>query len=243
MRSCLNCDAPLRGDYCGRCGQRDIDLDRPIQTLLGEFTRETFEIDGRSARTLWTLFRSPGELTSAYLAGRRRSYTPPLRLYLVISVLFFVITAWVAGRGILLSENQTLESDALGQARLFADELPRLMFVLLPVFALLLKLAFRARLYINHLIHALHLHSAAYLLLMLVMPLERAAEENLLILAIQAISFAYLLAYLIMSLRRVYGEGWLATSAKTAVVLLAYAMLVVVSVDGLSMLPSSDSIQ
>ena len=159
MTRCKNCDTPLDTNFCPQCGQKNIDLERPLPEILGEVVRETIDVDGRATRTLWTLIRRPGVLTSEFLSGRRRIYSPPLRLYLVISVLFFVLTVWVAEKGILLGEDQTLEADAVGQARLFADYVPRLMFILLPV-ALLLKAAFRQRLYFHHLIHSLHLHSA-----------------------------------------------------------------------------------
>ncbi len=114
--------------------------------------------------------------TSEFLAGRRKLYSPPFRLYLVISLVFFVIAAWVAGQGILLNDGQTMEANAAGQERFFSDQVPRLMFVLLPVFALILKTAFRQRPYFHHLIHALHLHSAAYVVLAFMLPLELAGR-------------------------------------------------------------------
>ena len=90
MPQCPNCKSNLTGAYCANCGQRDIDLERPIWGLVGDLLRETFEVDGRLAVTLKTLFRHPGKLTSEFLAGRRRAYTSPLRLYLAISITFFV---------------------------------------------------------------------------------------------------------------------------------------------------------
>ena len=199
--------------------------------LLGEVIRETFDVDGRAMRTLWTLFRRPGVLTSEFLAGRRRLYTPPFRLYLVISVLFFVVTAWIAGRGVLLSEGQTLETDAPGQARFVADDLPRLMFILLPVFAMLLKVAFRHRLYFDHLIHSLHLHSAAYVVLIFMLPLE---NQRGLLMLVQLVLFAYLLAYFVISLHHVYRESWLVTGGKGLVMLLGYVTLVAISFEAAS---------
>ena len=68
--------------------------------LVRELVKETFEVDGRAYRTVKTLFLQPGTLTAEFLAGRRRVYTPPLRLYIVISVSFFVIAAWIARQGL-----------------------------------------------------------------------------------------------------------------------------------------------
>lgn len=234
MRSCLNCQTPLAGPYCAECGQRDIDLERPLSTLLAEFLRETLQVDGRAARSLRVLLSRPGVLTQDYLAGRRQQYSSPLRLYLVISVLFFLVAAWVADRGILLGDGEALAAEASRQAQFFSDELPQLMFLLLPVFAALLKLAYRRRHYLHHLIHSLHLHSAAYLLLVLLLPLERAAGRNALLLMLQVVLLLYLIYYLLVSLRRVYGGGWMATSAKASLVFLLYFSLTAVVLQGLS---------
>ena len=226
MARCKNCDTLLEARYCPQCGQRDIDLDRPLAELLGEALRETLDVDGRASRTLWTLISRPGVLTRDYLAGRRRRYSPPFRLYLIISVLFFVLTAWVAGQGILLDEGQTLELDAPGQARLFADYVPRLMFILLPVFALFLKVAFRKRLYFDHLIHSLHLHSALFITLMLMLPLERVAAQSVMAMIVQMVLFAYLLAIFVISVRHVYRVSWPMATIKSFAIMLGYMALV-----------------
>lgn len=234
MTRCKNCDTPLDASFCPRCGQKNVDLERPLPELLGDVLRETFDVDGRAVRTLWTMFRQPGVLTSEFLAGRRSLYSPPFRLYLVISVLFFVVTAWVAGQGILLNEGQTLEADAPGQARLFDDYVPRLMFFLLPAFALLLKTAFRERRYFDHLIHSLHLHSAAYVILALMMPLEQAANRLGPAMFIQWLLFAYLLTSFVISLHHVYRTGWLVAAGKAVAVLIGYMILVAGSFEAAS---------
>lgn len=226
MKACKNCGTPLEARYCPECGQRDIDLERPLHELLGEALRETLDVDGRLARTLWAMVRRPGLVTSEYLAGRRKRYSPPFRLYLIISLLFFLLTAWVAGQGILLDEGQTLERDAPGQVRLFTDYVPRLMFLLVPVFALLLKAAFRQRLYFDHLIHALHLHSALFIFLMLMLPLERVAAQSVLAMIFQLALFAYLLTLFVISVRHVYGANWPMAAVKSFAIMIAYMALV-----------------
>jgi len=51
---------------------------------------DIFSFDSRAARTLWPLFLRPAFLTSEYFSGRRVHYVPPLRLYLFISIVFFI---------------------------------------------------------------------------------------------------------------------------------------------------------
>ena len=234
MSRCKNCEATLEGSFCSSCGQRNIDLERPIWGLVGSLLRETFELDGRAAVTIRTLFRHPGKLTAEFLAGRRRTYTSPLRLYLVISISFFVLVAWLARSGILLDPGQDPNFDAAVQAGFLADDLPRLMFILLPLFALLLKVVFLDRLYFDHLVFSLHLHSAAYVLFAVMMPLEKFADRNLALLLLQAAALVALAAYFVIALRRVYRPTWLAVTWKSVAVVFAYMVLVSIVIENTS---------
>ena len=234
MIECKNCGSPLDGEYCGNCGQRNVDLERPIWGLAADVIKETFEVDGRTWLTIRTLFRHPGMLTSAYLAGRRRTYTPPLRLYLVTSIAFFVLVAWLAQSGWLLDPGQDPVFDAAVQARFLSDDLPRLMFVLLPAFAVLMKLAYFRRLYFDHLIFAIHLHTLGYLVLLPMLPLEELADDNAGLLVAQFLLLAYFLAYFVIAVKRVFGSGWFATSLKSAAVLFGYMILVSLAIENTS---------
>lgn len=234
MPQCRNCQTRFDGAYCPTCGQRDVDLERPIWGLIRDVFKETFELDGRTALTVKTLFRHPGVLTHEFLAGRRRTYTPPLRLYLVISISFFILVAWLARSGILLEPGQDPGFDAAVQARFLSDDLPRLMFVLLPMFALLLKIVYARRLYFDHLIFSLHLHSAAYVILAMMLPLEELANRHVILMVSQIVLFVYFLAYFVMAMRRVYQSDWLAVALKSAVVLFGYMIVVSVMIENTS---------
>ncbi len=89
--ACANCGARVSGKYCSQCGQR---LEHEIHSVL-HFTREATEdlthADSRLWSTIIALLFKPGFLTREFLDGRRVRYLPPLRLYLVLSVLFFLI--------------------------------------------------------------------------------------------------------------------------------------------------------
>ena len=74
---------------------------------LWHFTRVATEdlthADSRLWRTLTALLFKPGRLTREFLAGRRARYLPPVRLYLVLSVLFFLIASAVHTRFTVLA--------------------------------------------------------------------------------------------------------------------------------------------
>lgn len=87
---CANCAAPLAGPYCHACGQLAEDFERTIGSLFVELFENLFHADGRLFRTLPRLILKPASLTRDYLAGRRAFQIPPLRLFLVVIVLFFL---------------------------------------------------------------------------------------------------------------------------------------------------------
>ena len=61
--------------------------------MLAVAFREAFELDSRVARTMGTISRHPGRLSSEFAKNRRASYVTPFRLYLFSSLLcFFIIT-------------------------------------------------------------------------------------------------------------------------------------------------------
>ncbi|MEM9055955.1 MAG: DUF4286 family protein [Pseudomonadota bacterium] len=88
---CRNCLQPLTGQYCAECGQRDKNRMISLFELFRDFIGDLFELDSRLWRSLVPLLFRPGKLTLEYLSGRRVRYTPPLRMYLVLSLLFFVV--------------------------------------------------------------------------------------------------------------------------------------------------------
>ena len=89
---CLNCSAPLHGQFCGDCGQRAVPPDPTVRELAGDAWNELTGYDGRVMATLRGLKR-PGFLTQEYLRGRRRNYLAPVRVYLFVSVIYFLISA------------------------------------------------------------------------------------------------------------------------------------------------------
>jgi hypothetical protein len=120
---CDNCGAPVPGRYCSACGQR---LEPPVHSLW-HFTRVATEdlthADSRLWRTLTALLFKPGRLTREFLAGRRARYLPPVRLYLVLSVLFFLIASAVHTRFTVLafdadhpSHNKALPANTVNDA-------------------------------------------------------------------------------------------------------------------------------
>ncbi len=92
--TCRNCDH-LLGDpphnFCPLCGQETALHPPSLAEFIHEFVGHYIALEGPLGRTLTLLFFRPGELTREYLQGRKRRYVLPLRLYLSISLVFFLV--------------------------------------------------------------------------------------------------------------------------------------------------------
>lgn len=87
---CPNCGAPVIGPYCAACGQERDTHRRSVHELLRELLGEIASFDSRILRTAFALVARPGELSVAFREGRARRYVPALRLYLFVSLIFFL---------------------------------------------------------------------------------------------------------------------------------------------------------
>jgi Protein of unknown function (DUF3667) len=90
---CGNCGVALMGTYCHACGQHAHESARSVSALFHDAWHLATHVDERFWKTLYALLLRPGVLTKEYFAERRARYLPPVRLYLVLSVLFFAFGA------------------------------------------------------------------------------------------------------------------------------------------------------
>jgi hypothetical protein len=88
---CENCGAPLTGEFCGQCGQHAIDYRRSIFRVVLDAADSFLNWDTKFLQTLNMLLLRPWQLTNDFNAGRRARYVHPLRLYLIASVIFFLV--------------------------------------------------------------------------------------------------------------------------------------------------------
>ena len=110
--------------------------------------------------------------------------------------------------------------------------LPQLMFMLLPVFALLLQIAYLLSSfhYLQHLVFALHYHSFVYLLYLTAQLIEllQVHVDGWLILG--------LFIYLPLAFRRCYGSGWGGAFGKSLFVYISYGFSLIFGFGGAAML-------
>ena len=100
--TCYNCATPLQGPWCHNCGQSAHDYHRSARHLAAEAIESFFHADGRVWRTLRRLIRHPARLTKDYLAGKRAPQIPPLRLFLAVLLIMFLIGKWATRDMVLI---------------------------------------------------------------------------------------------------------------------------------------------
>jgi hypothetical protein len=96
--ACLNCGDATPGRYCPSCGQEKTDVQVSIRAMLTDALEDELTVDRRLPATLGALFLDPGQLTAEYVNGRIVRYVRPFRLYLVSSVLFFLLLSFTSLR-------------------------------------------------------------------------------------------------------------------------------------------------
>jgi uncharacterized protein DUF3667 len=96
--TCPSCNSPVASAYCPACGERRVPPDElTLRGLVGEAVRKFAHVDGRLLRSLASLVTCPGELTLAFLQGRRKTFIGPISLFLVANVLFFGVESLTGG--------------------------------------------------------------------------------------------------------------------------------------------------
>ena len=248
--NCRNCGSRLQGSFCSDCGQEARNLDLSLRQLLGELFGNLVSFDSRVWRTAVPLLFRPGDLTARYLAGQRVRFVPPIRLYVFVSIVYFLLLALLSPeiqvvRGTteapdMETAQEVVEGlDDSRAAGAFADDPERLrrrflqgfsylMFLLMPLFGGLLKVVYagRGRPYLHHLLFAVHFHAFLFVLLVLTVLLE-ASGVGLLTFVGGALPTLAIPVYLVVALRRVYGGRWWTTLLRTGV--LGFSYLVVLS--------------
>lgn len=215
---------PEQAQFCPSCGQHLASWIRPWQEVLLEMINEWFDLDGRMLRSFRALVFKPGLLTQEYLDGRRKSWSSPFRMYLLISLLFFLVLPAI------LPVSEGTKQGSQEQV----DNYSKAMFALLPVFALLLKLFYRGKYYTAHLVFSMHGFSAMFLAFGFLLAMESLADMNFFALALQLLIFTYMLGYALLALRRVYEESWLRSSLKLLGLFSIFLPVIAVTIESAS---------
>jgi Protein of unknown function (DUF3667) len=232
---CPSCGAPQPRTFCEHCGEKRITAHDYSILHFGEHLLETFtHFDFRSLRAIKVLFTHPGELTRAYLAGKRKAFVGPIQLFVIINVVFALVGGNVFKTPLRTQEHDwpfrhvkgAMVADAMAHRTLTHDEFARefdrnagtqsktWIFSMIPAFALCLATVYGfRRYYFEHLVFATHFYAfqmlfilAASVVLIVGFLLARV-NPNGHDIPLSLFALAGLIVYLYLALRRVYGDG------------------------------------
>jgi hypothetical protein len=304
---CANCHAALNGEYCAACGQRHEPHIHTVAHFAGEAFESISHADSRLWRTLWYLFSRPGFLTREFFAGRRVAYLPPFRLYLVLSVIFFLFTtispdspepvtavsrnpaaaagqdpteaklaleqaakelegtgleisdddkfkvrskgldefceafdtAEQGGSGVTARRNirhfcQKVRNDGSELFTALGHNLPRAMFIFLPLLAGIMKLMYwrPRRYYVEHLLFLVHNHAFVFLMLILFALISLLVRPLIgdYVWPFYVAGSLYTVWYIFRAMRNMYGQHGALTFAKYVVLGFSYLVTAIVTV-------------
>ena len=246
--NCGSADARRFCPDCGQ--SREPELREPATKYLRRTLYAFFTLDSRIWVTLRLLVRYPGELTLEYWRGRRARYVPPLRLYLVISFFAFLFQAVGEPQITVSDGEDTATDSLVQQlvdpdspseqswivqqilkatvempeqlAVYFRQRLPWAAFAVLPIFAAMLRLLYRRkeRFFAPHMICALHIFSAGFLLVAVGGMIDWFLDDQG-----QAAALVGALVLMVLALKRVYAQRWWLTIFKAGVLAFANAMI------------------
>jgi hypothetical protein len=272
---CRNCGAIAAGNFCPNCGQETTLALPSAARFLREAAGRYIAFDGRFWRTMHRLVFRPGVLTVDYLAGRRRRYVRPGRLFVGLSIVMFAVLRLAVTTPEIVAKDSAAAArpgtravvegdvDILGavppaavlapiRSRLEAfDRLtsqqkieqvttgmlrygPWAAIGLLPVFALLLRIAYagrttrhprRPRLYAAHLVFGAHNHAFLFVAATLLVVIPSTA--------VRATLGVWMTIYALASMKTVYGGGWVGIVLRALLIAVVYLTFFAVALLGL----------
>ncbi|MCI0717203.1 MAG: DUF3667 domain-containing protein [Chlorobi bacterium] len=251
IQNCLNCVAVLYENYCPSCGQKKIDTsDRSLKAFFTHFFNEFFNWDSKFFSSVKYVLTRPGYLTREYINGRMASYISPIKLYLCMSLVTFLISTQVVS-----DQYSEMELDKSGTDNVFADwvseirvskdiqeetfkasfnselndKLPIYVIIMVFLFSLPLKIVEHKRFYVEHLVFSLHFFTFV-LFCITIDTFLSLIDDDITFISVFLIPFIYLL----IAFKRVYKQNWIITIFETGIFSVYYtilmAMLVIAAV-------------
>ena len=92
-KTCLNCRHVVEQKFCPNCGQENTDSRKTFHHLFIHFFEDLTHYENAFWKTIKNLLFKPATLTKEYLSGKRLSYLAPVRLYIFISFITFLLIA------------------------------------------------------------------------------------------------------------------------------------------------------
>jgi hypothetical protein len=235
---CNNCGTTLVGEFCHRCGQREVDEWKSIGSIARHVWNELVSLDYKTVRSVAALVY-PGYLAAEFIAGRRGRYLGPLKVYFLAAALFF----FIAPRATDFTFERQMALDWDGEFRaqvekriaethmsreLFGERFgsrAQTVYTIAPIlsvltYTFLLRLLYRRRFpWLGpHIVFAMYYTAFMYIVALFIHGINNVFEppNGYVLIAVQC---AIVVPFMFVALRRVYGERPGLTFVKTLTLL------------------------
>jgi len=232
IKFCSNCDESINDKYCSVCGQKIKDYEPSFNNFILALWDDFVSVDAKLLNTLKALLK-PGRLTLDWINGKQQRYVHPIRLYIVLTILYstLIFLGFEGGQheqsflngfisGMVDDNNHTITQEQINQI------IKLTTFLTIPLTIISVKIySLKTRL-IKNIFFVVNIYSVivifATLLLLLV---------NLLRLFDVELSSAYLtpplaLLFTIWSAKAVYNKGLIQITIKTLLVFIVNSIFI-----------------
>lgn len=104
-KTCVTCGEPMGAKFCAHCGEKRLGPDDHKLRRMFEHAFEAFtHADGKIFLTLRLVLTRPGQLTADYMRGRRKPTIPPLQIFLICNLIFFLLYPIIGGTKTLTND-------------------------------------------------------------------------------------------------------------------------------------------
>lgn len=223
--ACTNCGKQTEGNYCSDCGQKKFSRNQfEFRKFAKDILADFFDLDSEIVTTVKTLFLNPGKLTTDYLNGKQKSYIGPVKLYLTIITINFLVYSYMEDYSLVnieflqdLSSKSFWIYEKINSSAIAAniplkeyyhqvnskvnETLPIILYILIFIQALVLKIEFHKskRYYMEHLVFSLHFMSFGFLRDVLLLPVQLYNQHVGFV-----ISIITTITYLFFALKKAY---------------------------------------
>ena len=89
--TCQNCGDDVKVRFCPSCGQENIETKKSFHYLFTHFLEDLVHYESSFWKTIKYLLISPEKLSLTYLSGKRKAFMAPVRLFIFINIISFII--------------------------------------------------------------------------------------------------------------------------------------------------------
>ena len=248
--SCRNCGYPVQLNYCPKCGQHVADHNTKLWHFVAEFMEEFVRFDSKFLRTVIPLMIRPGFLTQEWVKGKRVRYITPLKIYITLSAIAFLVISYQVGQSAnsnfdLVHVDTSAKGDlptvktegpiadfvrdsaySFGKVdqrllvKEFLSHLPTATILMVPFAAMMFAVLYLRR--SKYYVEHLvfTLHFGAFSFLALTLAFVIPGD------AVGGIAYLWVAGYLFFAMKRNYSQGWIKTGFKWLIFGFSYTFLI-----------------